>query len=409
MIALKNNLAFFILLITILSAQSTLNAQPFKIDKCGHPDPNEIKTELENWGYGYWDLLEDLEIWNESPYVNIDSLGASVQNRALWQLTITSDETVIEPKKVVFIHARTHPNEVQAWWVTNEVINYLLSEDGFAQLLREHCVFYIVPMYNPDGVELQYPRENAHDIDIESNWNENPLEPEVAVLRSRFSQLMNSDTPVEVALNMHSAYACKRYFVYHDQTGTNYNYTQMEKAFIGDVRYYYEDGIEPWHYKITWTNGTPTQYPESWWWINHGASVLALTYEDMNCSEAGNYDDTAYALLNGISDFLGLTATTAFNEPDDQFTLLQNYPNPVALGANESSSTIIQYELEAAQKVKLSLFDANGRQIKIIDEGYKPAQTHKIFFNSAGLTSGTYFYILETEEGRQIRKMICTN
>ena len=113
---LKNNFPIFVLLFTFLFAQSIVNAQPFKADKCGLPHPDTEKTEIDNWGYGYADLLADLEVWDESPYLSIDSLGASVQNRALWQLTITADEMAIEPKKVIFIHARTHPNEVQAWW-----------------------------------------------------------------------------------------------------------------------------------------------------------------------------------------------------------------------------------------------------------------------------------------------------
>lgn len=397
-----------ILTITLfLVFHHSITAQPYKFDKCGHPPAEEEKFELDNWGYGYNDLLSDLEVWGNSPYVTIDSIGASVQNRALWQLTITSDETPVVPRKVVFIHARTHPNEVQAWWVTNEIINLLLSEQDYAQLLREHCTFYIIPMYNPDGVELQFPRENANDIDIESNWDDNPVEAEVAVLRSRFTELMESETPVEVALNMHSAYTCKRYFVYHAAAGTSYEFTQIEQDFIGDVRAHYPEGIEPWDYKITWTGGTPDQYPESWWWINHGESVLALTYEDMNCSSAGNYDQTAFALLNGISDFLGLTATTAFHEPEPGFQLLQNFPNPVILGNSGPKATIIQYDLTVAQNVQLSLFDSNGKMVALLDEGWKPATTHRLYFNPSGLTTGTYFYVLKTQNSQQIKKMIC--
>ncbi|MCI0694542.1 hypothetical protein L0337_21345 [candidate division KSB1 bacterium] len=38
------------------------------------------------WGYNYDSLLVDLKTWRQSPYVVIDSVGASVQNRALWRL-----------------------------------------------------------------------------------------------------------------------------------------------------------------------------------------------------------------------------------------------------------------------------------------------------------------------------------
>ena len=152
-------------------------------------------------------------------------------------------------------------------------------------------------MYNPDGVELGYSRENANGVDIESGWDDVPLEPEVAVLKNRFIELTTLvNNPIEVALNMHSAYSCKRFFVYHDEVGTSTYYTILEQQFINGIQSYFVNGFENWDYFVSWTSGTPDQYPESWWWMNHGENVMALTYEDMNCEAAGNYDSTAYAI-----------------------------------------------------------------------------------------------------------------
>ncbi|MCH9007379.1 hypothetical protein IIA29_05115 [candidate division KSB1 bacterium] len=78
-------------------------------------------------------------------------------------------------------------------------------------------------------MELEYPRQNANRIDIESNWDKNPVEPEVAVLGNRFTDLMNSDAPIECGLNMHSAVACKRYFVYHAAAGTRVRWLDIVK------------------------------------------------------------------------------------------------------------------------------------------------------------------------------------
>ena len=33
---------------------------------------------------------------------------------------------------------------------------------------------------------------------------------------------------------------------------------------------------------------------------------MALTYEDMNCSDAGNYNITAEAIVRGVCDYLGI-------------------------------------------------------------------------------------------------------
>lgn len=381
------------------------------IDKCGFNEQLALQMKAElggNWGYGYDSLLIDLGRWSQSPYVIIDSIGASVQDLALWQLAITSDLPARNlQKRTVFIHSRTHPGEVQAFWVTNELINLLISEDPFSQFVRENCTFYIIPMYNPDGVELGYPRENANGIDIESNWNSNPVEPEVAVLKGRFTELMTSPEPIEVALNMHSAYACTRYFVYHHENGTSVPYTQLEKDYINGIRYYFFNGIEPWNYFVSWTGGTPLVYPESWFWTNFAEAVMALTYEDMNCLAAGEYDTTAYALLHGVMDHLGLVTTIAFDrspQQNEQFALHQNYPNPVQL-TQQDSRTIIQYNLEVPQTIRLSLYDILGRRIAILDQGFRSPGTQRVYFDASQLSSGIYLYRLETPSGTRTRRL----
>ena len=397
------------LLISIqIFAQSNYNS---KYDKCGYDEKLDLQMRAllgGNWGYGYDSLLVDLNRWGQSPYVTIDSIGASVQNRALWQLTITSDNPPgTTPRRTVFVHARTHPNEVQAWWVTNEIINLLLSEDPYAQFVRENCTVYIIPMYNPDGVELRYPRENANGIDIESNWNTNPLEPEVAVLKGRFTELMNSTAPIEVALNMHSAIACKRFFVYHDEAGTSYQYTLFEQDFITGIRYYYLNGMEPWNYRVTWTSGTPLVYPESWFWINFQEAVMALTYEDMNCGSSGNYDSTAYAMLHGVIDYLGIVSDIN----DDQtavvndFILYQNYPNPF------NPKTTIRFSLPKPSLVNITIFDALGSVITGLISEALTSGMHKVVWDGRdnhgkSVPSGVYIYGLRTDKFTSFKKML---
>lgn len=301
-------------------------------NKCGIAD---LKTKAfllqelgDHWGYGYDDLLNDLDIWDNSGFVIVNSIGKSTLGREMYELTITDNSIPDEDKHRIYIHARTHPGEVQSTWVTNEIINYLLGDEEFGDSLKSSFIFHITPMYNPDGVELEYPRENANGIDIESNWGAAVPEDEVLNLRARFAELMLEDKPVEIALNMHSAYACKRYFVYHHPNGTSTLYSNMEKEFIGAVWSHFPDGIEPYYYYVSWASGTPDKYPESWWWMNHAENVMALTYEDMNCSSAGSYDKTAFAILHGISDYLEVVTSAGYSMPEDISMDIRAYPNP---------------------------------------------------------------------------------
>ena len=337
-------------------------------DKCGH-DEAMMKELLQaygdHWGYGYDDLLIDIARWETNEYVQVLSIGQSVQGREMYELTITDQQIADDEKEKIYIHARTHPGEVQSFWVTNELINELTGDTDIGEFLRSRCIFYIVPMYNPDGVELEYARENANNVDIESNWSNAAPQIEVVNLRNRFSDLMSGEKPLKVALNMHSAYACKRYFVFHHPNGTTMSYAQLEELFISSVRSHFFDGIEPFSYYVSWQNGTPTHYPESWWWINFQSQVMALTYEDMNCATAGFYEKTAYALLYGISDYFGMGYSYIDEPTITSGFVARVYPNPF------NEEVVVEWNnFESARRI--SLTDIYGRKILTLDDANTP-------------------------------------
>ncbi|MBP7542348.1 MAG: T9SS type A sorting domain-containing protein, partial [Ignavibacteriaceae bacterium] len=56
--------------------------------------------------------------------------------------------------------------------------------------------------------------------------------------------------------------------------------------------------------------------------------------------------------------------------------------------------------------VKLFNTDMMGQQVAGIYDGYKSSGSHSIVFNGSGLTSGVYFYTLETMSGRITKKMM---
>jgi hypothetical protein len=285
------------------------------------PDADSVKADSSNgWGYGYDSLLRDLEVWRQDTNVRVDSIGASAQGRALWMVSITAPGDSVgrggegpARKRRVFVHARTHPSEVQAFWVVREAMRFLLSGDSAAIRLRGDFIFNFIPMYNPDGVELGKARLNAHNVDLESNWDENPMEPEPTALKRTFMRFMSGPIPIEVALNLHSdQYNCSRFFFFHYAEGTSAKYAELEKAYIGGVQARFPGGIKDWGFVKSWANGTVTHYPEGFWWVNHGDKVMALTYEDNNsittagasCPPASGFDSTGRALVLGSADYI---------------------------------------------------------------------------------------------------------
>ncbi len=84
------------------------------------------------------------------------------------------------------------------------------------------------------------------------------------------------------------------------------------------------------------------------------------------------------------------------------FLLKQNHPNPF------NPTSIIGYELPVADHVRLSVHDATGRELRVLDEGMRDAGSYDVRVDASGLRSGTYFYRLVTSRYTAVRAMIVT-
>lgn len=104
-----------------------------------------------------------------------------------------------------------------------------------------------------------------------------------------------------------------------------------------------------------------------------------------------------------VADFR-LKAQTNIEESSSQpsnFRLFQNYPNPF------NPSTQIRFQLSEPANVELSVFSVSGRKLATLihNQAYSTG-IHQVSFNAAHLSSGVYFYQLEINQSRQIRKMM---
>ncbi|ORC91380.1 zinc carboxypeptidase [Trypanosoma theileri] len=97
-------------------------------------------------------------------------------------------------KKVILLSARVHPGEVTASHGIHGAISFLLSRDPQAALLREHFVFYIVPMLNADGVARGHSRLDQNGFNLNRCYNNpNPqTQPTVNALRKVFDHLQQT-------------------------------------------------------------------------------------------------------------------------------------------------------------------------------------------------------------------------
>jgi hypothetical protein len=353
------------------------------------------------WGYGLDTLEADMQRWMAHPWVRMDTIGASVQGRPLLHLSLTNPSSML-PKKRIWIHARTHPIEAESSWLTRAMVDELLSASPLAAAILDHCVVNILPMLNPDGVHLGNARENANGVDIESNWGAANPQPEVQALRTHLTSLMQSPSPIGVALNLHSAYQCRRYFVYHDPAGTSELFATLQQRFIGMVRDRFPGGIEPYDYFVTWTGGTPDRYPESWFWMNFRENVMALTYEDMNCVTAGQYDRTAFALLGGAAEYMGVVGSVGITDAvasPGTFAITAVYPQPFSASGGGRLYIRVQVPGTIAH-ARLHVLDALGRTVSQLWDG-ELSGDRVLALSADGLSTGVHF--IRFSAGEEVR------
>jgi len=123
-------------------------------------------------------------------------------------------------------------------------------------------------------------------------------------------------------------------------------------------------------------------------------------------SDEGTYGNTntlIYAHINGTQ--YGTRVDTPIekaplsNRPFS-IQLHQNYPNPF------NPTTTIKYELIRSGPVRLIVYNVLGQRVSVLVNARQSAGSHQVTFNAMQLTSGVYFYRLQTSDRVLVKKML---
>jgi len=83
-----------------------------------------------------------------------------------------------------------------------------------------------------------------------------------------------------------------------------------------------------------------------------------------------------------------------------QILLHQNYPNPF------NPITSITFELPVDSDVLLSIYNLTGKKVRTLIHEIKEAGKHTIQLNGNNLSSGIYFYALDTPSNKLVKKLV---
>jgi len=127
--------------------------------------------------------------------------------------------------------------------------------------------------------------------------------------------------------------------------------------------------------------------------VNHDYS-----YSDRNLA-SGIYTYRLKQIdFNGNFEYHNLNAEVMIGTPKD-FSLSQNYPNPF------NPSTTINFDMPKDGFVSLKVYNTSGKEVATLVNETRSAGYHSVSFNASSLSSGVYYYRLESNGISKTMKM----
>ena len=84
----------------------------------------------------------------------------------------------------------------------------------------------------------------------------------------------------------------------------------------------------------------------------------------------------------------------------EAYSLSQNYPNPF------NPATLIQYALPASGRVTLTVYNVLGQEVRTLVNDIQGAGRYTVTFDASSLSSGLYFYRVQSGSYTAVKKMM---
>jgi hypothetical protein len=131
--------------------------------------------------------------------------------------------------------------------------------------------------------------------------------------------------------------------------------------------------------------------------IQYYRDTLNGAYPTSSAAYTGSMDGKPVGDLNWFPQFLSVEQ---YNPNPTTFTLNQNYPNPF------NPTTKISFFLEKSGLTTLSVYNVLGQKIATLLSKDLQIGKHSVDFNGTELSSGVYFYKIESGDFTSVKKMM---
>jgi len=147
-------------------------------------------------------------------------------------------------------------------------------------------------------------------------------------------------------------------------------------------------------------DGTMATTSSTWTKTQLSAYWNAKTAEE---DKSGGIHNPKYIIsaLKGAMSLMGIaTAVETEEEVPTTYALFQNYPNPF------NPTTRIKFSLPNSSHVRLTIYDAVGREVETLVNSELVAGTHNIEWTAKNIASGVYLYRIEAGSYVKVNKML---
>jgi hypothetical protein len=213
----------------------------------------------------------------------------------------------------------------------------------------------------------------------------NPRSITVAPTGGTYFTVGNSNTPLPVELSAFTASTSGKKVTLNWHTATeknNYGFDIERRAAAAP-----QGTAGAWQ-KVAFVEG-------------NGTSNAAHDYAYTDAVSAGKFE---YRLKqtdrNGAFGYSKtIEAAVAFSAED--YAVSQNYPNPF------NPTTNIRFAVKTAQHAVVKIFNAIGQEVRtLFNETAQPETMYSLTFDATGLPSGSYYYMLRTQDRSEVKRML---
>ncbi len=225
------------------------------------------------------------------PFAEKTTIGTSREGRPIEMVEIAANP---ESDRYVLLISRQHPPEVTGTHAMMAFVDALTADSELARRFREEFRVLVVPVVNPDGVDLGHWRHNTGGVDLNRDWH-NFNQPETRAVRDAFLRIaQDPEAQVYFTADFHSTQRDVFYTMAKDLPTEPANFTD---AWLNRIRSEFPD-----YYVNEDPSGLGSPVSKNWFYETFGAP--SVTYELGDETERTVIREVARGAANAMMDLL---------------------------------------------------------------------------------------------------------